>query len=107
MRKKRMRPTEVPLADDLEAELAGIRELSLDTLRARWREMTERNAPKIVSRDLLARMIAHRIQEQALGGLSRETRKLLDRLAKGDGEPVRHLKIGTALVREHQARCIR
>jgi hypothetical protein len=97
-----MRPTEVPSADDLEAELAGIRELSLDTLRARWRERTERNAPKILSRELLARMIAHRIQEQALGGLSRETRKLLDRLAQGDGEPVRHLKIGTVLVREHQ-----
>ena len=107
MRKTRIWPTEVPSADDLEAELSNIRALSLDELRAYWRKMTERNAPKIVSRDLLARMIAHRIQEQALGGLSRETRKLLDRLAKGDGEPVRHLKIGTALVREHQARCIR
>jgi hypothetical protein len=64
--------------------------------------MTERNAPKIVSRDLLGRMIAHLIQEQALGRLSRETRKLLDRLAQGDDEPVRHLKIGTVLVREHQ-----
>jgi len=102
MHKTRMRPTEVLSADDLEAELAGIRELSLDTLRARWREMTERNPPKILSRDLLARMIAHRIQEQALGGLSRETCKLLDRLAKGDREPVRHLKIGSVLVREHQ-----
>jgi hypothetical protein len=30
------------------------RELSLDTLRARWREMTERNALKILSRELLA-----------------------------------------------------
>ena len=92
----------VPSASDLEAELAGIRELSLDALRARWREMTQWNAPKIFSRDLLARMIAHRIQEQALGELSRKTRKLLDRLAKGDGEPARHLKIGTVLMREHQ-----
>ena len=45
--------------------------------------MTERSALKILSRDLLARMIAHRIQEQALGGLSRQTRKLLDRLGEG------------------------
>ena len=107
MCKTRMRPTEVPSADDLEAELARIWALSLNDLRARWCWMTERNAPKFLSRELLARMIAHGIQEQALGKLSRETRKLLDRLAQGDDEPVRHLKIGTALVREHQARCIR
>ena len=29
-------------------------------------------------------------------------RKLLDRLAKGGGEPLRHLKVGTVMVREHQ-----
>ena len=29
-------------------------------------------------------------------------RKLLDRLAKGGAEPVRHLKVGTVIVREHQ-----
>ena len=102
MRTTRIWSTKVASASDLEAELAGIRELSLDALRARWREMTQRNAPKIVSRDLLARVIANRIQEQAFGGLSRKMRKLLDRLAKGDGEPVRHLNVGTVLVREHQ-----
>jgi len=102
MCKTRIRPTGLPSGDDLEAELASIRALSLNELRAHWRWMTERNAPKFLSRDLLGRMIAHGIQEQALGRLSHETRKLLDRLAKGDGEPVRHLKIGTVLVREYQ-----
>ena len=29
-------------------------------------------------------------------------RKLLERLAKGGPEPVRHLKVGTVMVREHQ-----
>ena len=47
-------------------------------------------------------MIAYRVQEQRLGKLGRETRKLLDRLAKGGAEPVRHLKVGTVIVREHQ-----
>jgi hypothetical protein len=102
MRKTRMRPTEVPSVENLEAELTKIRALSLDEVRAYWRKMTQRNAPKFLSRDLLARMIAHAIQEQVVGRLSYETRKLLDRLAKDDGEPVRHLKIGTVLVREHQ-----
>jgi hypothetical protein len=43
-----------------------------------------------------------RVQEQRLGKLGREMRKLLDRLAKGGAEPVRHLKVGTVMVREHQ-----
>ena len=43
-----------------------------------------------------------RVQEQRLGKLGRETRKLLDRLARGGAEPVRHLKVGTVVVREHQ-----
>ena len=64
--------------------------------------MTQQNAPKVLSRDLLARMIAYHVQEQALGKLSRETRKILDRLARGDTEPVRHLKVGTVMMREHQ-----
>jgi hypothetical protein len=102
MGKTRIRPTEVPSADNLEAELTKIRALSLDEVRARWRKMTERNAPKFLSRDLLGRMIAHAIQEQVVGRLNYETRKLLDRLAKDDGEPARHLMIGTVLVREHQ-----
>jgi hypothetical protein len=95
------RPTGTPSADSIEAELARIRLLSLDELRTCWREMTKQSAPKILSRDLLVRMIAYRIQEKAFGDLSRETRKLLDRLAKG-GEPVRRLKVGTVIVREHQ-----
>jgi hypothetical protein len=95
------RPTGTPSAESTEAELARIRELSLDELRACWREMTRQSAPKVLSRDLLARMIAYRIQEKAFGGLSRETRKLLDRLAKGE-EPVRRLKVGTVIVREYQ-----
>jgi hypothetical protein len=64
--------------------------------------MTQQNAPKALSRDLPARMIAYRVQEQQLGKLSREMRKLLDRLAKGGGQPLRGLKVGTVMVREHQ-----
>jgi hypothetical protein len=64
--------------------------------------MIQKNAPRALSRDLLARMLAHRLQEQRLGKLSLELRKLLDRLAKGGGEPLRHLKVGTVMVREHQ-----
>src|SRR5208337_4245070 len=60
--------------------------------------------PKGLTKDIIARMIASRIQEQASGGLGRETVKLLDRLARG-GKPDglnRRLKAGTVLVREYQ-----
>jgi len=84
MRKARQepRPAGVRSLQAMEAELASIGGLGLDELRALWRAMTRQNAPKALSRDLLARMLAYRIQEQTLGKLSRETGKLLDRLAR-------------------------
>ena len=39
---------------------------------------------KGLTKDIIARMIAYRIQEEAFGGLDRETVKLLDRLARGE-----------------------
>jgi hypothetical protein len=65
MRKVAIRPTDAPSADGLEADLAGIRALSLDELRARWREMSRQNAPNVLSRDLLARMKqVHRLDQR-------------------------------------------
>jgi Protein of unknown function (DUF2924) len=95
-------PAEPPAAETIEAELARIGGLSLDELRVLWRSMTRQNPPRALSRDLLARMIAYRIQEQRLGKLAQATRKLLDGLARGRAEPVRRLKVGTVMVREYQ-----
>jgi hypothetical protein len=91
-----------PVAETLEAELEGIATLGLDELRVLWLKMAGQGAPKALSRALLARMIAYRIQEMRLGKLSREMRKRLDGLARGGGEPIRHLKVGTVMVREHR-----
>jgi hypothetical protein len=95
------RQAETLAAETFATELAHIAALSLDDLRALWLKMTGQAAPRALSRNLLARMIAHRIQEQQLGKLGRETRQHLDGLARGGAEPVRHLKVGTAIVREH------
>jgi hypothetical protein len=56
--------------------------------------------------DLLRRMIAARVQEQAFGTLDRATLKLLDGLARREGARTaeRNLKIGTVLVRDYQGR---
>ena len=85
-------PVATPAAQTLEAELDRIAALGLDEVRALWREMTQQNAPKALSRDLLARMIAYRVQEQRLGKLSREMRKLLDRHRVTDGIAAFHYR---------------
>jgi Protein of unknown function (DUF2924) len=95
------RQAETLAAESLETELAHIAALSLDDLRALWLKMTGQGAPKALSRDLIARMITYRIQEQRVGKLGREMRLRLDGLARGGAEPVRHLKVGTVMVREH------
>jgi hypothetical protein len=87
----------------IEAEVDQIRSLGIDALRARWRMLFGAVPPKGLSKDMIGRMIAYRIQEEAFGGLDRETVKLLDRLACGEkpNEPNRRLKTGTVLVREY------
>src|ERR1700730_7619855 len=102
MRKTNMsRQPAVPAAEGLEAELARIGGLGLDELRALWRTMARRNPPAALSRDMLARMCANKLQEQGLGKLNAGPRKLLERLARGGSEPVGQLKVGTVMVREH------
>ena len=85
----------------IEAEVARIRSLALDALRRRWRAVFGRAAPVSLSKDLLGRMIAWRMQEQAFGGLDRESLRFLDGLARHGGSPRRRLKPGTVLVRDY------
>jgi hypothetical protein len=89
----------------IEVEIERIRLLDLDALRAEWRKVFKRTPPACLSKDILGRMIAYRLQEQALGALDRQTTKMLDRLARGGKaatELNRRLKPGTVLLREYQ-----
>jgi hypothetical protein len=88
----------------IEAEVDQVRSLGIDALRRRWRMMFGAVPPKGLTKDIIGRMIAYRIQEEAFGGLDQETVKLLDRLARGEksSELNRRLKAGTVLVREYQ-----
>jgi hypothetical protein len=91
--------------NDLEAEIERIRSLGVDDVRTRWRAVFGKAPPAALTKDLLARMLAWRIQEQAFGGIDRTTAKLLDGLARGESrgaEDKRQLKPGTVLVREYQ-----
>src|SRR5262245_53520759 len=86
----------------IEAEIAHLRSLAFDALRQRWRMIFGRLPPAALSKDLLGRMIAWRLQERAFGGLDRESLSFLEGLARHGGSPRRRLKRGTVLVREHR-----
>ena len=87
----------------IEAEVDHIRSLGIDALRARRRTLFGAVPPKDLTKDMIGRMIAYRIQEEAFGSLDRETLKLLGGLARGEkpNEHNRRLKTGTVLVREY------
>jgi len=88
----------------IKAEVAQVRSLGIAALRTRWRAMFGGMPPVGLTRDLIARMIAYRIQEEAFGGLENDAVRFLERLARGDkpGERYRRLKAGTVLVREYK-----
>jgi len=64
---------------DLEREIEEIERLSFDDLRIRWRHLTGRLAPAHLSRGLLARVLAYRVQAQAYGDLDRTIARTLAR----------------------------
>jgi hypothetical protein len=95
MRQQRTEPAAI------EAEIAHLRSLALDALRRRWRAVFGRTPPAGLSKNLLGRMLAWRLQEQAFGGLDRESLSFLEGLARRAGSPGRRLKPGTVLVRDY------
>ncbi|WP_082617479.1 DUF2924 domain-containing protein [Bosea sp. Root670] len=80
--------------------LLNLASLSFDELRARYRRLYRRAAPAGLSRDLIARLVAHRLQEQQLGKLDDELARYMAKLARGQ-ETRRRIKTGSVLVREH------
>ena len=76
--------------------------MTVEQLRAFWRERFASDPPAAFSKALLARAICYRLQEQTSGGLSASTDRLLRSLIKPGAEPPRRVKVGSVLVREHQ-----
>ena len=67
--------------EKLAQEIAGLNSLQDRDLKARWRSLYGTEPPSRISRDLLIRAVAHRMQEKALGGLKPSTRRLLAKVA--------------------------
>ena len=93
-----------PAAKDLDAELAGIAGMTIDGLRKRWRLERGREPPDAFSRDLLARVLAHDLQEKVLGGLDARIKKIIAGYSPGGTAPPRRVKVGSVVVREYQGK---
>jgi hypothetical protein len=91
---------------ELERDIAGLVDRSTQDLRLVWRQLHRAGPPPGLSRDLIIRALAHRLQERTEGGASRALRRRLQGLA-GEFEkrgasfdPGIVPKTGTMLVRQ-------
>ena len=92
---------------DIETRIIGLEALTTADLQIEWRRLYRAMPPTRLSRDLLIRGVAHRVQEQAHGGLSLSTKRRLrslsddaDQRGGAAAAPAIALKPGTKLVRE-------
>ena len=95
---------------DVADRLAGLETLDLSAMRQEWRRLYRAEPPRL-SRDLMTRALAYRIQEIAFGGLSKATLRRLAGLAaefESDGriatQSQPRIKPGARLVREWHGR---
>lgn len=93
----------------LDTEIARLRGLDVEELRARWHTIFRRRVPSHLPRHLLFRILAYRLQADGLGGLAPGSARLLDRsvssadvgkLAAEFNQRKADLRPGTVLVRE-------
>jgi len=87
--------------------LKNLPAMNRDALCRQWQECFRKPAPAGVRREILVRILAYRIQEQAYGGLSAQSRRRLDEVASAmsTGDPKAAIsnmvsaKPGTQLIR--------
>ncbi len=76
----------------------------MDRLRNEWRRLYQTSPPKRLSRDILLRGIAYRVQELTHGGLSKRTLRRLQSSSEGLSNRKHRrpasFKAGTRLIRE-------
>lgn len=92
-------------------DIADLTGLDTDTLRQRWTQLYGLAPLPRISRDVLIRGVAFRMQEEAHGGTSKSCRRELQRLAHAlrDGGGIsasqsHAFKPGTKLIREWQGK---
>jgi hypothetical protein len=91
----------------IDARITALNALTTADLQIEWRRLYRAAPPTRLSRDLLVRGVAYKLQEQVYGGLSQDVRRRLRSLVEGPDQqsrsrvaPAITLKPGTKLVRE-------
>ena len=90
----------------LKGDIIGLVDRSTQDLRLAWRELHRTGPPQGLSRDLLIRALAHRLQEETHGGTGGVQQRRLQTLARefekgsGSSDPGFMLRTGTTLVRQ-------
>ena len=100
----------VAATNDLSQHMAALSGLTAQQLRDEWRRLYRGQPPRL-SRDLLIRSIAYRMQELAHGGLSKATQRTLATMSReleANGRvtiaPDLRVRSGARLVREWRGR---
>lgn len=99
--------TKAAVSDLLIEEIVALEALGIEQLRSRWAEAYGGPPPPCSRRQFLVRGLAHRLQEEVLGGLAAAVRERLVRLAgaleRHGGDPffaAPRIKPGTRLIRQ-------
>jgi Protein of unknown function (DUF2924) len=93
-------------AEKISAEIAALASLDLKDLKLRWRDLYDTEPPSRISRELLTRAIAYRLQGKEFGGLRLTTRWMLERITddlsscRARLSQTRKAAPGTLLIRE-------
>jgi hypothetical protein len=99
----------LPDRDELDVEVARLRDLDVNELRGRWQAVFGRPAPAHLPRHLVFRMVAYQLQAERFGDLDAQSRRRLDqtvtpqtaeRSAVTLSRPISQLRPGTTLGRE-------
>lgn len=101
---------------DIATKIEALTTSDLHQLRVQWRKVFRREAPHHLTRSLLVRILAYRMQETAYGGLDRDSLRYLEKIAEGlrtgkesnsvpavPDERRGRLRPGTLLEREHDS----
>ncbi len=97
-----------PSRSDISREIDSLRSLPVRQLKERWRTLYRSEPPHRISRELLTRAVAYRIQEQAFGGLKPSTRSSIGGTSKESRRSPRRLeRAGTILKRALRDRIAR
>ena len=93
--------------EDLAREVGSLSTLGSKALKDKWQTLYGVEPPRQISRALMLRALAYRIQEKSLGGLKPATRRLLMQFAHDGANgsalaatPSRIVRPGAVLVRE-------